>query len=294
VARAFLVAYGRTAFRRHFVAQGLPPSECTVEAAAERHLGAVGDLEALALAARAYHEMLMGLRSDPCFWENLDTRVTFQNVLLLSHALMDMAEACRRVGEGPTADRLLRLLRSDLVEFENAYHIYRLGTMLGASGLGALVGSVVLTPVAQGLRRTGVVLAAATLWTGAWLIIFAASTWLPLALASIFLTSLTIPVVLTTAHGLMQVLAPPDMRGRLLTTLLMVSFGVLPLAAVVTGFAADLVGPPMVLGVNGGLLMVAGLLMLSLRPGLRTWEADARVTDRPLGPTGGPSGAGSR
>ncbi len=168
------------------------------------------------------------------------------------------------------------------------------GVMLGSSGAGALVGSVVLTPIAQGFRRTGLVLVGASLWTGAWLMIFALTTWLPLALAGIFFTSLTIPVVLTTTNGLMQVLAPPDMRGRLLTTLLMVSFGVMPVAAVVTGVASDFLGPLLALGINGGMLTAFCLLMLLLRRGLGTWEAEGQASGGPEGPSAGAAGVGTR
>ncbi len=168
------------------------------------------------------------------------------------------------------------------------------GVMLGSSGAGALVGSIVLTPIAQGFRRTGLVLVGASLWTGAWLMIFALTTYLPLALAGIFFTSLTIPVILTTSTGLMQVLAPTDMRGRLLTTLLMVSFGVMPVAAVVTGVTSDFLGPLLALGINGGLLTAFSLLMLLLRGGLGSWEAEARPGGAPEVPSAGPSGAGAR
>lgn len=147
------------------------------------------------------------------------------------------------------------------------------GLLLGSSGAGALVGSIILTPLAQGVRRTGLVLAGATLWTAAWLLLFASTASFPLAATAVFFTSLTIPVVLTTANGLMQVLAPPDMRARLLSTLLMVSFGVQPLAAVVTGLDADLLGTQKAVAINGGLLLLGALLMLLIRPGLRAWEA---------------------
>lgn len=131
-AKAFLVAYGRLIFQDHY-RHGFPAGECTFAAAVDR-LGPVGDPEALALAARAYYEMLMGLRSDPCFWENLDTRVTFQNIVMLTHALVDMMEACGRVGETVRRKRLLRTLQSHLLGFESVFHLYRLGSLSGLRG----------------------------------------------------------------------------------------------------------------------------------------------------------------
>jgi len=61
--------------------------------------------------------MLMGLRSDPRFWDNPDTRVTFQNVVLLVHSLRDLAEASVRAKETGRAAALRRLLQATFFDF---------------------------------------------------------------------------------------------------------------------------------------------------------------------------------
>src|SRR5436309_3284741 len=56
-------------------------------------------------------------RSDPRFWDNPDTRVTFQNVVLLVQALRDLAEASVRAKDLGHAAGLGRLLRATFLEF---------------------------------------------------------------------------------------------------------------------------------------------------------------------------------
>ena len=75
--------------------------------------------------------MLMGLRSDPRFWDNPDTRVTFQNVACLAQALVDMSAACTRSGEPDRGLRLLKLLRASLLEFQESYSRLSLSELRG-------------------------------------------------------------------------------------------------------------------------------------------------------------------
>ena len=105
------------------------------------------------------------------------------------------------------------------------------GWLLAASGFGALLSTVVLVPLSQAARYTGRVVAGAVLWMGAWFTVLSFVQWLPLQLVSLFGISLGAPVVMTMALGLMQVLAPPGMRARLLSIFTMLSFGMQPFAA---------------------------------------------------------------
>jgi len=148
-----------------------------------------------------------------------------------------------------------------------------LGFLLASSGAGALVGALVLTSLAQRARRTGIMLAANVVWTGVWLVLFSFSHTFIYAAIAIFFVSLTIPVVLTTANGLLQILAPPDMRGRVLSIFLMISFGAQPIAAILIGVAADRFTPMGAVLLNGALMVVAAGVLVGLRSGLLSWEA---------------------
>jgi MFS family permease len=147
-----------------------------------------------------------------------------------------------------------------------------LGLLMGASGAGALTGALLVVPSVTQIRRTGLVVGSAAIWTGLWLAIFSFSTWVPFSALSMYLGSLAFPVVLTTANGTLQMLAPQDMRARLLSVLLMVSFGAQPFAALLVGYSAQILGTQSAVLANGFLMAVGAIALLALRPALRRWE----------------------
>ena len=148
-----------------------------------------------------------------------------------------------------------------------------LGLLLASAGAGALIGVTIFAPLAQSFKRTGVVMALGVMWAGFWWIMVSRSQSVPLSMLFICLVSWGVPAVLTTANGLLQTMAPPAMRGRLLATYIIVSFGIQPISSLVIGFVADRVGTPNAMLISGAALIISALLMLALRPGLRFWEA---------------------
>lgn len=119
--RRLAVAYSRHLFRGHHRENGASASDLDFAVAAEKILVGKVDVEVAAHFARAYTMMLMGLRSDPRFWDNPDTRVTFQGVVCLTQSLIDAAAALNRVHRSEQAGRLLRLLQATLLEFSEAH-----------------------------------------------------------------------------------------------------------------------------------------------------------------------------
>jgi len=152
-----------------------------------------------------------------------------------------------------------------------------LGLLMAASGAGALVGAIVVVPIVQGFARTGIILGLCCAWAGTWFVFFSLSTWLPLSMLCLFIVSLTVPAVITTASGLLQTMAPPTMRARLLSVFTMVSFGIQPLASLVLGYSAQHLGPALAIRINGVAMVAAVLLLLGLRPALRRWESTPMV-----------------
>jgi len=148
-----------------------------------------------------------------------------------------------------------------------------LGLLMGASGAGALAGGLFVVPLTQRIRRTGLVVGGAVIWTGLWLVVFSYATWVPFSALAMFIGSLAFPVVLTTANSTLQILAPPDMRARLLSALLMVSFGAQPLASLLVGYSAQVLGALEAVRANGLLMASGAAALLALRPTLRRWEA---------------------
>jgi len=147
-----------------------------------------------------------------------------------------------------------------------------LGLLMGASGAGSLVGSLVLVPLAQSLRRPGAVVSITLLWIGSWFAALSFTRGVGLAMGTIFLGSLGVPIVITMAMGLIQVLAPMAMRARLLALFVMIAFGAQPIAVLLAGLSAETFSTPLAIRMNGA-LMVIGILVLNLvRPAFRQWE----------------------
>lgn len=147
-----------------------------------------------------------------------------------------------------------------------------LGVMMGAFGAGSFISALLLTPLLQRVRRTGWALSAVIAWTGLWFAAFSFSRWLPFSLLAVFFAAFAQPVVLTIVKGLLQVLAPPQMRARVLSLQVMIAVGVQPLSSLTVGFIAQLVGSSPVILANGALMILFAALLLALRPAMRVWE----------------------
>ena len=148
------------------------------------------------------------------------------------------------------------------------------GYMLAASGAGALLGSLFLAPQLQQISRAGFALLLALLWSGIWLFVMSFFTWAPLTLLGIFMYSINIPVVLGSVNSLTQLLAPGDMRARVLSASQMVSFGVQPIGALLVGWMGNTFGPLIAIRINGLLMTLLVLLFLWLRPAYRNWKVE--------------------
>ncbi len=150
-----------------------------------------------------------------------------------------------------------------------------LGLLLAASGAGALISVIFVLPYVQAARRTGLVLASAVIWMGIWILVFSQMRSLSFAMATILLYSIGAPAVIATSLGLSQMMAPQDMRARMVSLFVMVSFGLQPVSSLYVGYMAEWLGVPATIFLNGIMLVLGGASMLVLRPALRTWSANA-------------------
>ena len=158
-----------------------------------------------------------------------------------------------------------------------------LGSLLAASGAGALTSIVFIMPLAQSRRRVGLLMCLAVIWAGGWFLALSFVRLLPLAMLCLFALSISLPLVIAMSMGLIQILSPGEMRARLLSLFTMVSFGMQPLSALLVGGASERFGVATVSAVNGTLLVLAGLAMIFLRNGLRQWQVQAVSGSAPAG-----------
>ena len=134
------------------------------------------------------------------------------------------------------------------------------GVLMAASGIGALIGSLGVASLGD-FRRKGMLMTAALIAFSLTLIAFAFVTSYTVAVAMIAVVGLTSFAFMTINNTLVQILAAPPMRGRVVSLLMMTwgfqSFGVLPF-----GYLADAVSISFAIGVGGAMLLVAMLILL--------------------------------
>jgi MFS family permease len=157
-----------------------------------------------------------------------------------------------------------------------------LGILMGASGAGALISTLIFVPLSQNVKRPAFVVALCVLWVGLWFVVMSFIHWLPLDMLSLFMGSLGGPVIFTTGLGLAQVFTPMEMRARVISVFTMISFGLQPIASLFIGWSAQTFGTPTAILVNGTLLMIGALAMLAIRGELRRWEIAPIVSAAPV------------
>lgn len=153
-----------------------------------------------------------------------------------------------------------------------------LGLLLASSGAGALISVIFVIPFVQSAKRTGIVIASAAMWMGFWIFVGSLTHVLPLSMLCIGLASIGAPAVIATSLGITQLMAPPDMRARLVSLFIMVSFGLQPVASLYVGYASQQFGVATTFTANGILLFLGALAVVLLRPPLRVWNATPPAT----------------
>ncbi len=145
-----------------------------------------------------------------------------------------------------------------------------LGALMGIMGIGALVGTLGLA-AAPNVKRRGLWLLGSSIMWGVSLAMFSQVTnygvSIPFLLAIGAISSISMSLTMT----MMQVLAAPEMRGRMMS-IAMMTFGAMPLSSIPFGILAEYTGTPDSLMISGILLAVITLLFGIFYPGFRRVE----------------------
>ncbi|MFA4640363.1 glycoside hydrolase [Pyrococcus kukulkanii] len=125
--KKFLVRYARIFFREHYEYFELDTSVDYV-------MEPIQDADpSLALKlGRIYYLMLLANHSCPRFWENIDTRVAFGNVAVISKALIELMELYLEENEDRANYMFLEYMK--LLAFPQLYYDYDLFRMKGLEG----------------------------------------------------------------------------------------------------------------------------------------------------------------
>jgi MFS family permease len=140
--------------------------------------------------------------------------------------------------------------------------------LMAYSGAGSVVGALVVAWLGK-FRRMGLTALLVQAVYGALIIAFAMSTDLWLSNLLLFLTGAALMVVFSTVTSLVQLIAPNEMRGRVMSIYMLAFRGGMPLGSLVSGYLATWMSAPMVISLNGALLIVVAAYFLLRSHGVR-------------------------
>jgi MFS family permease len=142
------------------------------------------------------------------------------------------------------------------------------GLLMGASGLGAITGALVLAG-RRSVVGLGGTMARAAIVFGAGLIAFSLSHWMWLSLTLMAVTGFGMMLQLASCNTVLQTIVDDDKRGRVMSMYTMAFMGTFPFGSLLAGFVAQSIGAPTTLMIGGGLCVAAAGVFLTELPELR-------------------------
>jgi MFS family permease len=141
--------------------------------------------------------------------------------------------------------------------------------LMAFSGAGSIVGALVVAWLGK-FPRMGLTALLMQAVYGILILAFATSRVLWLSEILLFFTGAALMMVFSTVTSLIQLIAPNEMRGRVMSIYMVAFRGGMPLGSLVSGYFATLIGTPVVISINGVLLvLVAGYFLLIRSHGVR-------------------------
>ena len=140
--------------------------------------------------------------------------------------------------------------------------------LMAFSGAGSIVGALIVAWLGK-FRKMGLTALVMQAIYGALIIAFSLSHILWLSDLLLFLTGATLMIVFSTVTSLIQLIAPNEMRGRVMSIYMLAFRGGMPLGSLASGWLATYIGAPVVIGINGFLLIVVAAYFLIQNHGVR-------------------------
>jgi MFS family permease len=140
--------------------------------------------------------------------------------------------------------------------------------LIAFSGAGSIIGALTIAWLGK-FNRMGLTALVVQAIYGLLIIGFSMSRMMWLSDILLVFTGAALMIVFSTVTSLIQLIAPNEMRGRVMSIYMLAFRGGMPLGSLVSGYFATLVGAPMVIGINGGLLVVVAVYFLIRSHGVR-------------------------
>jgi len=143
-----------------------------------------------------------------------------------------------------------------------------LGVLMGATGVGALMGALLLASRTE-VRGLGRWVFRSCAGFGATLILFSFSRWYPLSVALLLPVGFCMMVQMASSNTLVQAMVPDALRGRTLAVYSMMFMGMAPMGALLAGAAADRITAPGTVAVGGAIAIVGAIVFARHLPKIR-------------------------
>src|ERR1700683_3772674 len=135
------------------------------------------------------------------------------------------------------------------------------GNLLSLMGLGSILGSLAIAS-AGNMRRKGLIALGALICLGAGISAFAFSRSLPFSGIVLILVGASMMAVFATVNSLVQLITTNEMRGRVMSVYNFAFRGGMPMGNLLSGWLVPIFTAPVVVGVNGILLILLALYFL--------------------------------
>src|SRR5712671_5347036 len=139
--------------------------------------------------------------------------------------------------------------------------------LMAFSGAGSIVGALIVAWLGKFPKMGWTALIVQAVY-GLLIIAFAVSRVLWVTDILLFLTGAALMVVFSTVTSLVQMIAPNEMRGRVMSIYMLAFRGGRPIGSLVSGYLATFIGAPMVIGINGVLLVGVAAYFLTRNHGV--------------------------
>ncbi len=130
--------------------------------------------------------------------------------------------------------------------------------LMAFSAAGSVVGALIVAWLGK-FKNMGKTALAVQAVSGLIIIAFGLSRMLRLSEIILFFFGMMLMVVFSSVTSLVQLIAPNEMRGRVMSIYMVAFRGGMPLGSLISGYAASKIGAPIVLVVNGTLLVLIAI-----------------------------------
>jgi len=143
-----------------------------------------------------------------------------------------------------------------------------LGSLMGASGVGALCGALLLAS-RRDLKGLGTWVAVAAAGFGVGLVAFSFSRFFWLSAAILIPIGFSMMIEMGSSNTLIQSMVPDALRGRVMSVYSMMFMGMAPIGSLLAGAAAGHIGAPWTVAIGGIVCTIAAGLFAIRLPGIR-------------------------